>query len=145
MHTADTPQGKTKYILHAQQLMVMKMLMKVFFFQVVQDLLCVLVAHLLCYVGQLVCSTHLRGQFTQTTETDTLIHNMDIQKDLRKRVKCFLTSVHKVYEAARNLRNRTSSLCLEVSDTQPRLLVPQEVLLPLPRGTWKDCRIAQII
>lgn len=32
MHTADTPQGKTKYILHAQQLMVMKMLMKVFFF-----------------------------------------------------------------------------------------------------------------
>lgn len=115
------------------------------FFQVVQDLLCVLVAHLLCYVGQLVCSTHLRGQFTQPTETDTLIHNMDTQKDLRKWVKCFLTSVHKVYEVARNLRNRTSSLCPEVSDTQPRLLVPQEVLLLLPWGTWNDCRIAQII
>lgn len=45
------------------------------FFQVGQDLLCVLVAHLLCHVGQLVCGAHLRGQFTQT-QTDAFIHNM---------------------------------------------------------------------
>lgn len=76
MHTADTPQGKTKYIFHAQQLVLMRMLMMiVFFFQVVQDLFCVLVAHLFCHVGQLVCSAHPRGQFTQTTQTDTRIHS----------------------------------------------------------------------
>ena len=37
----------------------------VYFPQVVEDLLCVLVAHLLCHVGQPVCGAHLRGEFTQ--------------------------------------------------------------------------------
>jgi len=48
--------------------MMMMMMMSVFyllFFQVVEDLLCVLVAHLLCHVGQLVCGSHFRGQFPQ--------------------------------------------------------------------------------
>lgn len=77
MHTADTPQSKKKYILHAQRLMLMVMLMKMLsFFQVGQDLLCVLVAHLLCHVGQLVRGAHLRGQLTQTTQTHTLRNNV---------------------------------------------------------------------
>lgn len=38
------------------------LMMMVYFFQVGQDLLCELVAHLLCHVGQPVCGAHPRGQ-----------------------------------------------------------------------------------
>lgn len=51
-------------------MMMMVMLMNLFYFsQVVKGLLCVLVAHLLRHVGQLVCGAHLRGQ------SQMFIHN----------------------------------------------------------------------
>lgn len=56
-------------------MMLMMMIMMFHYSQVVQGLLRVLVAHLLCNVGQLVCGAYLRGQFTQTTQTVTLIYH----------------------------------------------------------------------
>lgn len=51
--------------------MMLMMMMMIHYSQVVKGVLRVLVAHLLCHVGQLVCGAHLRGQCTQTTQTVT--------------------------------------------------------------------------